>query len=68
MISKRYAKANNPLVEGYDETKPNTWLVYLDANNLYGYSMQQSLPQSNFRFLSDEEISQLDIDTVDDES
>jgi hypothetical protein len=68
MISKRYAKANNPFVDGYDETKPNTWLVYLDANNLYGYSMQQSLPQSNFRFLSDEEISQLDLDTVADES
>ena len=68
MISKRYARANNPLVEGYDETKPTSYLVYLDANNLYGWAMQQSLPQSDFRFLSDEEISQLNIDKVDDNS
>ena len=35
-ISQRYARANNPLVEGYDRSKPNSWITYLDANNLYG--------------------------------
>ena len=34
MVSKRYAKANNPLVEGYDPTKPTNYITYLDANNL----------------------------------
>ena len=60
MISKRYAKANNPLVDGYDDTKPTTWLLYLDANNLYGWGQSQMLPISDFRMLKDKEIAQLD--------
>ena len=68
IISKRYAKANNPLIEGYDDTKPNSWIIYLDANNLYGWAMQQFLPKGDFRFLSEEEISVLNINTIDDES
>ncbi|KAF4528164.1 hypothetical protein B566_EDAN016733 [Ephemera danica] len=43
---KRYAKANNPLVEGYDSAKENSFILYLDSNNLYGYSMSQSLPKT----------------------
>jgi len=35
-ISSRYAKANNPHVEGYDPTKATQYITYLDANNLYG--------------------------------
>ena len=34
MVSKRYAKANNPYVPGYDPSKPNKFIMYLDANNL----------------------------------
>ena len=33
-ISKRYAKASNPLVKGYDTSKPKNYIPYLDANNL----------------------------------
>ena len=42
MVSKRYAKANNPRVEGYDPAQPKNYMTYLDANNLYGWAM--SLP------------------------
>ena len=29
MVStKRYARANNPLVEGYDPSKPNKYIMY----------------------------------------
>ena len=35
MVSKRYAKANNPLVEGYDPAEPKNYIIYLDANNLF---------------------------------
>jgi len=31
MVSKRYAKANNPQVPGYDPSKPNKYIMYLDA-------------------------------------
>ena len=36
MVSKRYEKTNNPYVEDYNPNKPNTYIPYLDANNLYG--------------------------------
>ncbi|XP_008188430.1 uncharacterized protein LOC103310830 [Acyrthosiphon pisum] len=31
---KRYAKANNVKVSDYDPSKPDLWIVYLDATNL----------------------------------
>jgi len=34
---KRYAKANNVNVPDYDPLKPDSWIVYLDATNLYEY-------------------------------
>jgi len=67
-ISKRYARANNPLVEGYDPSKPTTYIIYLDANNLYGKAQSEPLPVGDFKFLTDEEIEQLDLTTVADDS
>ena len=52
MISTRYAKANNPYIENYDPSKPTTYLIYLDANNLYAWAMEQFLPIGGFRFVS----------------
>ena len=53
MASKRYAKANNPLVEGYDPEKPSSHILYLNANNLYGWRMSQYLPTGGFRWMDD---------------
>ena len=50
MVSKRYAKANNPLVSDYDESKPKSYIMYLDANNLYGWAMSKPLPKSGFKW------------------
>ena len=36
MVSKGYAKANNPRVKDYDPAKLTNCITYLDANNLYG--------------------------------
>ena len=44
MISHRYAQANNPYVPNYDPTEDSSYIAYLDANNLYGWAMNQSLP------------------------
>ena len=49
-VSHRHAKANNPRVAGYDNTKAKRWLRYDDANNLYGWAMSQKLPVSNFKW------------------
>lgn len=51
MVSKRYARANNPRVEGYDPEKPSSHILYLDANNLYGWAMSQPLPTGGFRWV-----------------
>ena len=45
MISKRYAKANNKDMGAlYNPNLPSKYILYLDANNLYGWPMSQYLP------------------------
>ena len=46
MVSKRHAKANNPHTADYDPEKDNNYIMYYDANNLYGWAMSQPLPYS----------------------
>lgn len=67
-VCQKFAKANNPYLADYDPKQPTSYLLYLDANNLYGWSMIQSLPQSDFCWLSDDQIAGLDIISVPDDS
>lgn len=56
-IMKRYCRANNYLIpRDYDPTKPQKYILYVDANNLYGWSMSQTLPYRNFTWFSESEI------------
>ena len=50
MASKRYAKANNPKASDYDPSKPNRYITYLDANNLYGCAMSLPLLKGGFKW------------------
>lgn len=50
MISTRFAKANNPYLSTYDPAVESSYLMYLDANNLYGWAMSQSLPIGDYRW------------------
>ncbi|VDI40534.1 Hypothetical predicted protein [Mytilus galloprovincialis] len=67
MISQRYAKANNKDVPDYNENQPKSHLMYLDANNLYGWAMSQALPVKGFKWLSDSEIEKLHISDIADD-
>ena len=51
--SKRHVKANNHYLEDYDDTKPENYLMYWDANNLYGWAMSQPLPYKDISFNTD---------------
>jgi hypothetical protein len=57
IVSKRYARANNPgMSEGkWIAEKLKSFILYLDANNLYRWAILQYLPTGNFRCMKDEE-------------
>ena len=49
----QYALANNPYMgDKFDPKECASSLQYLDANNLYGWVMSQSLPAGGFRWVS----------------
>jgi len=53
MNNFRYAKANNPAAHDYDPEEPNSYIMYLDANNLYGWAMKQKLPVGSFEWVGE---------------
>ena len=56
-IANRYGKANNKYMKEYDEKASSKYIMYLDANNLYGWAMSQYLPTGGFKWLSEKEVN-----------
>ena len=55
-----YGKTNK-LMQGYVEELVTKYIMYLDANNLYRWTMIQYLPTGSFKWLTEDETRSLDL-------
>ena len=60
-IANRYGEANNKYMKEYDEKAPSKYIMYLDANNLYGWAMSHYLPTGGFKWLTEKQINNLNL-------
>ena len=57
MISNRFGKANNKYMgKKFDPWSPSKFIVYLHANNLYGWAMMKPLPVGDFKWMEEKEL------------
>ena len=67
-ISHWYTQTNSPGMENYDVSKRISYKMYMDASNLFGWVISQPLPISNFKWLTDEEMEDLKVMMMPDDS
>ena len=63
-IAKRYSKANNKYKKSNNDIKPSKYIMYLDANNLYGWAMSQYFPYSESKWLNQKGIDKVDVNLI----
>ena len=52
-VTCKYTEANNKYTKDYDKNKGSSFLIYVDANNLYGWAMSKKLPVDGFKWVDD---------------
>ena len=58
----RYAQANNKYMKDYNKDEEESFLEYLDANNVYGWATSEPLPVNGFDWIED--LSKIDEDFI----
>ena len=53
----RYAKESKKYMKNYDKNIESSYVQYLDANNLKGWTMSQKLPVKDLKWIKKEELS-----------
>ena len=61
-VINRYAKVSNKYMKNCNKSKESSYLMYLDANNLYGWAMSQTLPGNGFKWKKN--VSKFDEDFI----
>ena len=52
-VTCKYAEANNKYMKNYGKKKESSFLMYVDANNLYGWVINKKLPVDSFKWVHD---------------
>ena len=52
----RYPDTNNKCMRNYNKNKESSYLMYLDASNLYGWAMSQKLLVGCFKWKKDVKV------------
>ena len=55
-------------MQSYDVNKPSKFIMYLNANSVYGWVMSQYLPCNGFKWLNQKEIGKFDVHFVEENS
>ena len=55
-IYNKYVKANNKNLKSYDSKEESKHIIYLDANNLYDYTISKFFPTSGFKWIDPKEF------------
>ena len=65
-IAKRYTKANNKYMKNYDLKNPSKFIIYLDMNNVYDWSMSSYLLYDKFKWLKN--VDKFDVNSISEKS
>ena len=50
-IFNRYSKASNKYLKSYDPKQKSKYIIYLNANNLYGYAKSEFFPTTELKWI-----------------